>query len=187
MKILLLGYKGSKVYDYLNENHDTHQMLDKLTVDVASQFDYLISYRYRHIIKQDVLDNVRNPIINLHMAFLPWNKGADPNFWSWHDDTLKGISIHQIDSGIDTGDILIQKEIYLDDSHTLRSSYNKLDSELENLFIDNFDKILNKEIKPICQTKSGSIHYKKDLTSKQAILRSGWNTPVVDIKQNKDD
>ena len=185
MKILLLGYKDSKVYDYLIKNYNTRQMLTPLTVDIVSQFDYIVSYRYRYIIKQNILNCVRNPIINLHMSYLPWNKGADPNFWSWHNNTLKGVTIHQIDKGIDTGNILIQKEVYLDNTHTLNSSYNKLVKELEDLFINNFSKIMNNKITPKPQKGIGSFHYKKDLdTKKNSILTEGWNTPVIKINKN---
>ena len=44
------------------------------------------------------------------MSYLPWNRGADPNFWSILEDTPKGVTIHIMDESIDTGDILYQKD-----------------------------------------------------------------------------
>lgn len=185
MKILLLGYKDSKVYEYLVKNYNTQQTLEPLTVDIASKFDYIISYRYRHIIKQNILKCIQNPIINLHMSYLPWNRGADPNFWSWYDNTIKGVTIHQINAGVDTGDILIQKEINLDNSNTLNSSYLKLDIELSNLFIKNFTKIINNKLLAKKQIGVGSFHYKKDLLQiKEKLLTNGWDTPVDQIIQS---
>ncbi len=60
------------------------------------------------------LYNQKISIINLHISFLPWNRGAHPNFWSFYDDTPKGVTIHLIDEGIDTGAIIYQKEITFD-------------------------------------------------------------------------
>lgn len=46
--------------------------------------------------------------MNLHISYLPWNKGADPNFWSCIDGTPAGVTLHHIDAGVDTGDIIAQ-------------------------------------------------------------------------------
>ena len=53
-------------------------------------------------------------------------EGQDPNLWSFIEDTPKGVTIHEIDEGIDTGDIIFQKEIVLNSNETLASSYEKL-------------------------------------------------------------
>ena len=58
-----------------------------------------------------LLKNSKNNIINLHISYLPYNRGAHPNFWSFVENTPSGVSIHQVDSGIDTGKIVIQKQI----------------------------------------------------------------------------
>ena len=38
-------------------------------------------------------------------------QGAHPNFWSFYDNTPSGVTIHLIDAGIDTGDVLYQKKL----------------------------------------------------------------------------
>ena len=97
--------------------------------------NFIISYNYRFIVKQEIINYIKNNIINLHISLLPWNKGADPNVWSLLEDTPKGVTIHIIDEGIDTGPILIQKEVYMDESiETLKSSYKKLHREIQELF-----------------------------------------------------
>ena len=50
-------------------------------------------------------------MINLHISYLPYNKGAHPNFWSWVKNTPKGVSIHLISEKIDAGDIIFQKKL----------------------------------------------------------------------------
>ena len=157
------------------------QTQEKINFNI-DQFDWVVSYGYSHIIKQDMIDKAKNPIINLHISYLPFNKGADPNFWSWLENTLKGVTIHQIDKGIDTGDILIQKEVKFKGDETLSSSYEILKEEIENLFIESFDNIIKGCILPKKQNGKGTFHLKKDLNKYKYLLTQDWNTPVNQIK-----
>ena len=68
-----------------------------LTWIKEQNFCFGVSYRYRKIIRQDIIDYFEGKLINMHIAFLPWNKGADPNLWSYIDNTPKGVTIHRID------------------------------------------------------------------------------------------
>ena len=81
-----------------------------INTDVAES-DLIICFGYRHILKNNFLSQCRCPIVNLHTSYLPFNRGAHPNFWSFYDNTPSGVSIHLIDKGIDTGPILFQKKI----------------------------------------------------------------------------
>ena len=38
----------------------------------------------------------------MHISYLPFNRGAHPNYWSFKDNSPKGVTIHFIDNGIDT-------------------------------------------------------------------------------------
>jgi methionyl-tRNA formyltransferase len=182
MKILYLGYPENAVHLFLNTKGTVYQTQEKITFDI-SKFDWIVSYGYSHILKQDIINTAKNPIINLHISYLPFNRGADPNFWSWLENTPKGVSIHQIDAGIDTGNIFIQKKVYFDDDiETLSSSYNTLRSELEKLFIENFDNIIKGNIISKKQQGTGTFHISKDLETYKYLLTNGWDTPVKQIK-----
>ena len=147
--------------------------------------DWLISYNYRHIIKEDILNLMNRKVINLHYSMLPWNRGAYSNLWSFLEDTPKGVTIHLIDRGIDTGDILFQKELYFyEEKETLRSSYEKLQSELMNLFRENWRKIKEEGISPIPQPAGGSMHNVKDFKRIEHLLEpEGWDIRISILKQ----
>lgn len=162
MKILHLGPSDNQVYCFLKKHYNLSTTEKKIHPEMISKFDWVVSYGYRHILTKDHLGFAKNPIINLHISYLPWNKGADPNYWSWVENTPKGVTIHIIDEGIDTGDILIQKEVNFGEEETLFSSYSKLKYEIEELFKNNFDSIIKNIILPKKQIGEGSIHYKKD-------------------------
>ena len=53
-------------------------------------------------------------IINLHISYLPYNKGAHPNFWSFADNTPSGVTIHEVNENLDSGNIIFQKKIEFD-------------------------------------------------------------------------
>lgn len=101
--------------------------------------DILVSHGYRHIIEPQVFDLV--PTINCHISLLPWNRGASPNYWSWKEDTPKGVTIHKVDKGLDTGPIIIQRTVCFGPGHTLKTSYDKLQNELLEMFIEHWPNI----------------------------------------------
>lgn len=164
MVVLLLSEeKNEEMFHFLSKRAIVKWQNTKISLKTALDFDWIISYGYRHIIKKDIIDNIPNPIINLHISYLPFNRGSHPNYWSFVDKTPKGVTIHIIDYGIDTGPILVQKECYFSKKDTLKSSYNKLKTEIEKLFFNNFDKIVSGELKAKKQIGIGTYHRKSDL------------------------
>jgi methionyl-tRNA formyltransferase len=184
MKILFLGASDSPVFLWLKrKGEDVYSTLDKVTVDyvLENNFSFLISYGYRFILKKEILDLFPNRAINLHISYLPYNRGADPNFWSFIDGTPKGVTIHYLDEGVDTGDIIVQKEVVFDslESETLASSYQKLHIEIQNLFFQNWEAIKNQKCSRRPQVGNGTVYKKKD---KEALLhlieKDGWDTKL---------
>ena len=182
MNILFLGEFNSEIIPWLESQGDkVTQIEEKILYGdiVLESYDFIISYGYRHIIDKRIIDDFKNKAINLHISYLPWNRGADPNFWSIVDRTKKGVTIHYLDESLDTGDIIIQKEVEFDfDNDTLSSSYKKLHSEIIAMFIGSWRSIKSKECNRIKQGESGSIHYLKDKDEIIYLLDNGWDTKI---------
>lgn len=182
MKILFLGYADTPLLKFLRQQTGVRvdQTSEKLSLAavVKENYDLLISYGYRYILKKELLDRFPNRAINLHISYLPWNRGADPNLWSFLEDTPKGVTIHLIDEGIDTGDILFQKRVNFSENETLSSSYQKLRSEIESLFIENWKQIKTFSWTPQPQKGEGSAHQRKDKEAYASFLGQRWDTPV---------
>lgn len=124
----------------------------------------VISYNYNHIIKPDVIELFPRKIINLHTSLLPYNRGASPNFWSFIDDTPKGVTVHQLDEGLDTGAIIFQKRMYFDeDTETLASSYQKLQDAIQDLVKNNWETIASGNYSVVPQKGEGSFHRAVDM------------------------
>jgi len=181
MKILMLGPRRPELVLYLESfNDDVMSVEDKITVGDPrlEKADYLISYGYRYILKQDVLKLFPQKAINLHISLLPWNRGADPNLWSFLENTPKGVTIHLLEDGIDTGDILAQRTVEMNSVDTLRSSYERLSKSIEELFRVSWPQIRQGEIVPRIQLDGGSFHRLTDKTPYEHLLICGWDTPV---------
>ncbi len=191
-KILFLGPFDSPVFVWLKKNgENVFSTESKITVELILEngFNFLISYGYRYILKKGILDLFPNRAINMHISFLPYNRGADPNFWSFIEGTPKGVSIHYLDEGVDTGDIIIQKEVSFDslDTETLASSYHKLQVEIQNLFFKHWASIKSLKCDRIPQVGSGTIHRARDKEHLLYLLeKDGWNTKLsVLVDYNK--
>jgi folate-dependent phosphoribosylglycinamide formyltransferase PurN len=175
-KVLFLGYPEGKtklIDDLIDFDCEVWHTEEK--IKSTSGFDTVISYGYRHIFKQDIIESSPAPIINLHISYLPWNRGAHPNFWSFYDSTPSGVSIHLIDENIDTGPILYQKYVNFGaEEITFTQTYNRLIQEMEQLFRENIENIVTKKFIAIPQRRKGSYHSVFDLPEDF----SGWDSNI---------
>lgn len=169
IKICFLGYskKKTRLIKFLEKKNFIIKILHNrdLSIKNAKEADLIISFGYKKIFKKEIIKLTKRPILNLHVSYLPFNRGAHPNFWSFYDNTPKGVSIHEINSKIDQGNIIFRKKIKFKKikKQTFESTYKILIKEIENLFLKNFQKILNKDYLPIQDFNKGSFHRKKDL------------------------
>jgi methionyl-tRNA formyltransferase len=78
--------------------------------------DIMVSIAGNQIFKQPLIDMVPNGILNLHTALLPKYRGLMPSFWVLKNCEEKtGVSVFFVDAGIDSGNIIIQREIIIGD------------------------------------------------------------------------
>jgi len=180
-KILFLGYsqKETKLIDKLKEdqNYQIFNTKNKIRLKDLDNINFVTSFGYKHIISEDILK--KKNIINLHISYLPYNKGAHPNFWSFAENTPSGVTIHKIDKGIDTGNIIYQKllDFELNKNRkklTFKKTYSTLISEIENLFIINLKNLLNNEYDEFEQIGNGTYHNSSELPT---ILKS-WSQNI---------
>ena len=177
-KILFLGYDANQttLIDFIKrKGFQVDSFQGK--VDWSNAYRLAISYGYKHVITANQIRNSSCPIINLHISYLPWNRGAHPNFWSHVDRTPSGVSIHMIDEGVDTGAIIYQKRIDFEEcDDTFEKTYKILLCEMELLFKENFDQLISHRYKFQPQASGGTYHKRSDLP----IEFGGWSTNIKD-------
>src|SRR5262245_54565473 len=89
--------------------------------------DVGVSVLFGYILTRDLLSLMPHGCVNLHPAYLPYNRGAYPNVWSIVDGTPAGVTLHSIDAGIDTGPIIARREVPIDPTDTGETLYRKLE------------------------------------------------------------
>jgi len=165
MTVLLLSAYPEKIIDTIKATDFVLTTSEVISLDFLQQekVDFIVSYGYRHILKEPIISVFKTRIVNLHISYLPWNRGADPNFWAWYEGTPSGVSIHYIDEGIDTGPILMQDQVEFPLGQTLASSYAILQKRLEELFFQNWAEIRSGSILARAQSGKGTYHARKDM------------------------
>ncbi len=178
--VLYLGgeqsHSQSRLIDVLIENNCYVDYAETM-IDGSGIYDFVVSFGYRHILSKDIIAKLDCPILNLHISYLPYNRAAHPNFWSFYDNTPAGVTIHLIDDGIDTGPIIYQRYVNFDrDEITFAKTYKRLIKEIEALFEQNIDDILAGHWVAKPQRGAGTIHFVKDFPSDFA----GWDAVIED-------
>lgn len=186
MNVLILGPPDSPLTPIVQSHGDTPREWEgPLTLEDLLRHDigFAISYRYLHRVQQDVLQRLLGRIINLHISLLPWNRGVDPNLWSFVENTPKGVTIHHIDAGLDTGDIIYQQSLTFNDAaETLASSYKKLNDAIIALFSKHWLDIRAGLAPRHPQPPGGNYHRWADRGRVWHLLaKKQWETPVASL------
>ena len=118
--------------------------------------DLIITCYFRKIIPAKIINMTKN-IINLHPSYLPYYRGPVPTAWAiLNNDKYSGFTIHEINNGIDTGNIIVREKIIIKKNDTGYDLYKKGMNLGYKMFTKNFDIIINKKYKPIIQKEFGS-------------------------------
>jgi len=128
------------------------------------KLDYIIAVHFPYIFTNEILDIPKVGIINLHPAFLPFNRGWHTPSWSILENTSAGATCHFMDNSIDTGDIIGQEKLEVALHDTANSLYQRI-KELEfEVFTKCWPQILHNSFKRKQQNVStGTTHARSDL------------------------
>lgn len=178
---------SERVYRYLcSVEKSVYKFSNKLNLDIIKELQpsYVVSFNYRHIVPGEVIDYMQGKIINLHCSYLPFNRGSSPNFFSFYEDTPKGVTIHAMSAGLDTGAVYCRKELVLDEAEeTFASSYDKLMDAMADLFEANWESIRDNKITPVLQKGAGTYHTMKQLNEIRDKVPFDWNENIASVKR----
>lgn len=177
------------IYDWIVSNEAcTTISSEKLTLEQVKKRNpkLIISYNYSYIIQKEIIDYMQGHIINLHISFLPWNRGAYPNVWSFLENTPKGVTIHQVDEGLDTGAIIYQKECIFDiGKETFSSTYRKLHEEICKLFKMHWTELIDGTYELHTQQGNGTYHSVKDFLMLIEGIEFDWNKSISEVVERR--
>ena len=125
--------------------------------------DIYVVAAFGQILSQEILDIPRFGCVNIHASLLPKYRGAAPIQQAIIDgEKTTGVTIMQMAAGMDTGDILLQREIPIDDNETGGGLFDKLSELGAELIVEALPKIERGELTPVPQdeelaTKCGKL------------------------------
>ena len=147
--------QSSPVKDFTKERGIPLLQPKKLTADevynVLSNWDpdVIVVAAYGKILRSQILEFPRFGCVNVHASYLPRWRGASPiQAAILNGDLTTGVTIMKMDEGIDTGDIITQKEIKISEFETTALLTEKLAIIGANLLVDTLPRYINGEIVP---------------------------------------
>ena len=117
--------------------------------------DAIIVVGYGRIIPQWMIDLPRLGNLNLHASLLPKYRGAAPIQWAIaNGESVTGVTTMRIDAGLDTGDILMQREISIAAEDTAETLGPKLASIGADLMVETLRGLESGQVRPTPQDHS---------------------------------
>ena len=111
------------------------------------EIDLLFSVNYLFIIEKEIIECPRLFSLNIHGSLLPKYRGRTPHVWAIiNGETKTGITVHRIDQGVDTGDILLQKEIEITEKNTGADIIEKYSTLYPELINETIKIVLNNKV-----------------------------------------
>jgi methionyl-tRNA formyltransferase len=133
----------------IKTNEDFRAQLTRLNPDA------IIVVGYGRIIPQWMIDLPRFGNLNLHASLLPKYRGAAPIQWAIaQGETVTGVTTMRIDAGLDTGDILLQREMPIDPEDTAETLSPRLATIGADLLVETLQGLQDGAIHPQPQDDS---------------------------------
>lgn len=121
--------------------------------------DFIISVQFDKILGPALLNYPKVGCVNIQYAVLLNNRGCFPIPWALIDKEPVGVTIHWLDEGIDTADIIATKEVDVQPTDTAVILYNKVTTEALKLFKKYLPLIMENQAPKISQPRNGKSYH----------------------------
>lgn len=168
---------GVPVYQPLRVREETFiAQLKELNPDV------IVVVAFGQIIPKSILEMPKYGCVNVHGSLLPKYRGAAPIQWAVIDgETASGVTTMKMDAGLDTGDMLLKREIVLDKEETGGSLFDKLSAVGAELLIETLDALEAGTVTPEKQPEESPTPYAAMLTKQMGQI--DWEKPAAVIER----
>ena len=154
----LKNYCDKYNIDYLkDENINSESFLSLIQ---KYNCDLFVSMSFNQIFKENIINIPKLKTINCHAGKLPFYKGR--NILNWvliNDEKEFGITVHYMDKGIDTGDIIMQRSYPISDADTYNTLLEISFQECANILYDSIKLLQKTAIQAIKQNSLSSVGF----------------------------
>ena len=156
----------------------TPEWVDKLRELKA---DVFVVAAFGQILSKEILDMPKYGCVNIHASLLPKYRGAAPINWAIiNGEKETGVTIMQMNEGVDTGDMLSHVVVPIAPKETAESLFDKLAKAGAKLIVETLPKLEAGEIIPVPQDESQSSHVKM---MNKSLGKIDWNQDAVVIER----
>lgn len=125
------------------------------------QADIFVVAAFGQILTEEILGMSRYGCVNIHASLLPRYRGAGPIQWAIiNGEKITGVTIMQMDKGIDTGDMLLKTEVPIASDETGDTLHDKLAAAGARLIVEALAKIEAGDVTPVRQNDADSCYAK---------------------------
>lgn len=143
--------------------------------------DVYVVAAFGQILSKQILEMPKYGCINIHASLLPKYRGAAPiNQCIIDGEKETGVTIMQMDTGVDTGDILTQKKVTIEDKETAESLFDKLAKAGAELIVETLPMLERGGITPVKQDERLATHVKM---MDKSMGRIDWTQDAVVIER----
>ena len=145
------------------------------------QADLFVVAAFGQLLSEEILNMPEYGCINIHASLLPAYRGAAPIQWAvLNGEKESGVTIMQMDKGLDTGDMLLKRSVELSPTETGDSLHDKLMHLGAELIVEALSKLEKGELVPEKQ-KDELSSYAKKLT--KAMGQIDWSKDAVSLER----
>ena len=143
--------------------------------------DVFVVVAFGQLLSQEILDMPKYGCVNIHASLLPKYRGAAPIQRVIIDgETETGVTIMQMDIGVDTGDMMLKEAVTIDEKETGETLHDKLSAVGSSLIVKALDLLEKDEI--IFEKQDDSLSCYAKMLNKE-LGHIDWNQSAVEIER----
>lgn len=165
--VLVVCHPGNSVVRKMAEEHNMATISPEEPNDIETQ-EYLESFdadlfalaAYGKILKQNVIDIPKLMCVNLHGGRLPQYRGSSPMNWSLiNGEQSFGLSIIKVDTGVDTGDVILDRTFEISINDTICQLHEIANREFPLMLLEVVEQLENGDYELRKQNEQDASYY----------------------------
>jgi len=143
--------------------------------------DFILAVGWYYMIPKKILSIASKGAAGIHASLLPKGRGNAPLVWALiNGETVTGITFFYFSDGVDNGDIIGQREIFISENETIKTLLEKVEIESKHLLIEFIPLIAENKIIARVQDESSATYYPKRSPEDGLI---DWNLSSTEISR----
>ena len=139
--------------------------------------DVIVVFSMSQLLKENIFSIPKLGTINLHPSYLPDYRGPNPDFWQYyHMEMEPGVTVHYIDKGEDTGEIITQERVHIPLGTKSPERLDKLIGKVGvNLILEALGDLESGKVKTTIQPKKSSTPRARNLKPEEHASIIDWH------------